>query len=47
MCGKCETVCVYKAIVCGDSLTIDKKRCTGCGLCVSVCPTGALTQVYY
>ncbi len=47
VCGKCETVCVYKAIVCGDSLTIDKKRCTGCGLCVSVCPTGALTQVYY
>ena len=26
-------------------ITIDSKKCTGCGTCISVCPTGALSIV--
>jgi len=27
----------------GDGFEVDKSRCGGCGACVAVCPTGAIT----
>lgn len=51
MCGKCQEVCKYGAIV-GEKrepylsgylpFEIRQKRCTRCGECVEVCPTGAI-----
>jgi ferredoxin len=38
---------VYAAVRMNGKAAIDPKSCTGCGLCVSVCPTEAITQVYY
>ncbi len=36
-------VCPVNAIKSGpDSVTIDEKRCIGCGLCISSCPVGAI-----
>ncbi len=29
----------------GDRVTVNTDRCMGCGLCVSTCPSGALTLV--
>jgi len=29
----------------GDRVTLNTDRCIGCGLCVSTCPSGALTLV--
>jgi len=39
-CRLCETACVYDAISkeTGDNIRILARNCTGCGLCVSVCP---------
>ena len=38
-CGKCEEYCRFDAI---QELEIDETSCEGCGVCVFVCPTGAL-----
>ena len=47
LCKKCEQVCVYDAIVIEDKVQISADRCYGCGLCVSICPTDAMSQSYY
>ncbi|MEF2276832.1 4Fe-4S binding protein [Deinococcus sp. YIM 134068] len=44
-CDACHATCPHDAITVGplgDSIRIDPAACTGCGLCVQVCPTGAL-----
>jgi len=53
MCNQVQTVGVYSAVHRGIETTIGtafdypmaETSCTFCGQCVSVCPTGALTQV--
>ncbi len=45
-CGQCRDRCQMAAIKEGkDSSEIVEGRCIGCGLCVSVCPTEALSLV--
>jgi len=46
-CGRCEQVCAYGAAKINDKLHIISDYCIGCGLCISVCPTNAITQNYY
>ncbi|WP_135227606.1 4Fe-4S dicluster domain-containing protein [Deinococcus fonticola] len=45
-CDACQVACPHEAIRLGEHLgvgiTIDPQKCTGCGLCVQSCPTGAL-----
>ncbi|GGR51728.1 polyferredoxin [Deinococcus seoulensis] len=44
-CDACHATCPHEAInvgMVGASIQIDADLCTGCGLCVQVCPTGAL-----
>lgn len=43
-CRRCEKVCCYEArklII--PAMHVDMDRCRSCGLCASVCPTGALS----
>jgi dihydroorotate dehydrogenase (fumarate) len=43
-CQRCEVVCAYCArhLLADGQMALDSMRCRSCGLCVSVCPTGAL-----
>lgn len=44
-CDLCACACPHEAVILGPlgaSVEIDPDRCTGCGLCVQVCPSGAL-----
>ena len=42
-CNLCVDVCMYGAISRrGRSIRIDRAKCTGCGLCVSICPAKKL-----
>jgi len=37
-CDKCIKACAYETIIKNDDkISVESKRCTGCGLCVSVC----------
>ena len=45
-CKKCEKVCAFGAIsVQNDLAIIDYQKCTHCGACANVCPTGGLRSV--
>ncbi len=44
-CGACSDLCQFKAIsLLGDVLLTFTEMCHGCGGCIRVCPTGALTE---
>jgi dihydropyrimidine dehydrogenase (NAD+) subunit PreA len=44
-CKKCTVVCSYSARKLDfPNMTVDMELCRSCGLCVGVCPTGALTS---
>jgi len=46
-CGLCSGVCLVQALVLHAwGLEVNDKKCTGCGQCVTVCPTGALTSPF-
>lgn len=40
-CTLCADYCPVQAITWGESLQVDPDKCTGCGICAAVCPTGA------
>lgn len=45
-CGECVERCYFKARSIEDgSLLYDKTNCYGCGLCATVCPTGATVML--
>jgi ferredoxin len=45
-CGECVDRCVFEArTMAGERLLYDPKKCFGCGLCVTTCPTGAINLV--
>lgn len=50
-CNPCETVCPKKAIKVGVPITnlpaLDQDKCTGCGLCIPVCPGLAIFVLNY
>lgn len=52
LCRSCGEVCEHGAIVFPPSLNgiiapeINRESCTGCGACVSICPTDALNVHY-
>lgn len=41
-CERCGKVCFYGAIEFAPTLTLHRQNCDGCGLCVEICPVGAL-----
>ncbi len=43
-CGACVRSCAYESRTLeGKAMSVDERTCRYCGLCSSVCPTGALT----
>ncbi len=47
-CKKCEKTCPHGAITVVDNrAVIDYDKCTHCGTCVGVCPTGCLKTVFF
>jgi Pyruvate/2-oxoacid:ferredoxin oxidoreductase delta subunit len=40
-CTLCADNCPTHAIVWGETTKFDPEKCTGCGICAAVCPTGA------
>lgn len=42
-CRRCADACIYNAIERNEAgVTVDDTRCTGCGLCIFMCPIGKL-----
>jgi ferredoxin len=45
-CGTCAEFCQFVAISVDDEFArIDTAACMGCGVCVSQCPQGAISQL--
>lgn len=45
LCGQCEQICVYNAIVClKTGVLVFPEMCHSCGGCWLVCPQGAISQ---
>ena len=44
--GDCVKVCMFDALSMGDDGIphVDEEKCTGCGMCVSICPQGLLVN---
>lgn len=42
-CNTCEEVCREDAIKIDKKVELDEKKCTYCGACVMVCPSGAIS----
>ncbi len=46
-CNKCVKACIYGAIEKNDTeVIVDEYRCTGCGLCVTLCPGKKLKMIW-
>lgn len=45
-CGKCMECCFDDAVSFKGRISIDKERCTGCGLCMSMCPENRIELVW-
>lgn len=45
-CGKCVSCCLDDAVTFDGVVSINKERCTGCGLCISICPENRLRLVW-
>lgn len=44
-CMKCEKTCQYDAIKVNQNLaSVDPEKCTNCGECITVCPTGVIRR---
>lgn len=44
-CTRCVGACLYDAISQGtEGITVNASVCTGCGLCVSLCPKKLFTM---
>ena len=41
-CSRCHDACPHQAITIRREVEIDQVDCSGCGLCVQVCPSQAL-----
>lgn len=41
-CRRCSDVCANGAISCAEGPALIVEKCTGCGACAAVCPSGAL-----
>lgn len=41
-CRRCVDICPHQAVTLDDGLAIDSDQCSGCLLCTTVCPVGAL-----
>lgn len=44
-CSLCTTSCVFEAVIKDNQgvVNVDTNRCTGCGLCLSICPESCFT----
>jgi len=41
-CRRCVKICPHQAVSVDEYLRVDPERCTGCLICTTVCPSGAL-----
>ena len=46
-CTRCEKACRFDAVHVIDNLAVvDNEKCTGCGECAPLCPTGAIGMIW-